>query len=91
QKPELTTSPSVVVGDNLLETSLSVSVVLKDIPNGDYHLVQPIGDPFFIPNPAFNQGDTWAGKSVYGAVGDDIDGDRRPASAAEYDLGADED
>ena len=79
------------MGDNLLETTLSVSVRLEDIPNGDYHLVQPLGPPLFMDNPAFNKGDTWAGKSVYGAVLTDIDGDRRPTLAAEYDLGADED
>jgi hypothetical protein len=80
-----------VVGDNLLETSLSIVNLLVNVDQGDYHLVHPIGPPYLVPNPAADRGATWVAKTEYGAVGDDIDGDSRPASGEQYDLGADED
>jgi hypothetical protein len=82
-----------VVADNILETTYSVTVLMVGVDVGDLHLIHPIvlpNPPFFDPNPAVDRGDTWAGRSEYGAVGDDIDGDRRPSFAAGYDLGADE-
>jgi hypothetical protein len=80
-----------VVGDNILETGLSVTNLLANVDQGDFHLVHPIGPPFLIPNPAADRGSSWVAKSEYGAVGDDIDGDRRPSSGEQVDLGADED
>ncbi|MGQ0723370.1 MAG: hypothetical protein ACT4PE_17620 [Candidatus Eiseniibacteriota bacterium] len=76
---------------NLLETSLSVTNILANVDQGDFHLVHPIGPPLLIPNPAADRGDQWVANPKYGAVGDDIDGDSRPSSMTLFDLGADED
>jgi len=77
------------VGENLLVTSMSVTAILRDIPAGDFHLVSPVlvgGE--IVPNPAVDKGDSYLGG--YGVEQVDIDGDARPFSAAQYDLGADE-
>ncbi|HET9886502.1 MAG TPA: hypothetical protein VFR10_03245 [bacterium] len=85
---EHTTGDAGTVADNLWPGNVPTNVLFASLPNRDYHLVHPL--PGGAPNPAVNRGEVYLKKLEYGSVTRDFDDERRPTTASQLDLGADE-
>jgi hypothetical protein len=85
---EHTTQNASTVEGNLWPTDIGAAAMFRSLSNRDYHLVDPL--PNGGDNPAVDRGDSYLKKLEYGAVARDFDHERRPTSAGDLDLGADE-
>ncbi len=74
---------------NRLVTGVALADMFVNVDQADFHLISPLASGG--ANPAVNRGDPlFLNPDLFGDQSRDVDGQARPGSALQFDLGADE-